>query len=56
MHTQYEQEVALAAQNKRIFSPLGGAQPSPQLHAPAAEWALDVVSKGGVHHRCFCAV
>jgi hypothetical protein len=50
------QEVAAAAENKRIFSPLGGPMPAPQATAAAEEWALDVVAKGAFFERCFALV
>ena len=40
------QEVATAAENIRIFSPLGGPLPAPQGESPSEEWALDVAAKG----------
>ncbi len=40
------QEVAAAAENKRIFSPLSGPIVAPQGEASSEEWALDVVAKG----------
>ena len=40
------QEVAIAAENKRIFTPLSGPLPAPQLEPASTEWALDVVAKG----------
>ena len=49
------QEVAIAAENKRIFTPLSGPLPAPQLEPASTEWALDVVAKGaGV--RCAAAL
>lgn len=45
-HLTTAQEVALAAENKRIFSPLGGPLPAPQVEAGGSDWALDVVVKG----------
>lgn len=40
------QEVASAAENKRIFTPLSGPLPAPQLEPASTEWALDVMAKG----------
>jgi hypothetical protein len=42
------QAVAIAAENKRIFTPLSGPLPAPQVEPASSEWALDVVTKGAL--------
>ena len=50
------QEVAAAAENKRIFSPLSGPLVAPQGEASSEEWALDVVAKGNAVVVCLVQV